>query len=901
MATKNTTAYAEIVKFDEQEDGTVIAYGKATDATLDSDEQICDPEWLKRAMPEWFKYGNIREQHSSIAAGVATEYEEKDGGHFITAHIVDANSAKKIKTGVLKGFSIGIRRPRVIKDNKALGGRIVDGEIVEISVVDRPANPACTLVVAKAVGGVMTQVEEYTEKGSPDQERDERGRFSSDGGSSDEPYLGEKRDFGTWDNPNYEEIESAVSEHMDSATDLQSETERLANEPSNSEGSYESEDESDINQALEEVNNGNESLSNAQTALQFHDVIGHLEAAATSFRNASNYLENANSEAGSDAQILSDEIRNTVTQMQDSNQGKYAKARKTAADIGKGSPDQPRDENGRFASTNDSLDRQSAALGEENRNALAAAEYAVAERALNEVMAEDSGSYATGDNVAAAQDIADKYYADHELFVGNGQPASEESEYARGSAETAQRVVDASGEKEATDMFNNARDMMDRAWADRSVSALIRGYISGQYNGVQHAFLARFGYFPGTKGLKAISTAVNKYADTDIKKFDQGAFDTARRALATLIQVEAGEMADGSDETYSLSCLLQAVHSLMCWYEGEEEEGETMEMPEGIEMSNEPDLEKGSPDQARDDHGRFTSDGGSVSAETSQANSERINESREATSRLVQDANNVVTSLRESGDLSPRESGRIAEVNATLQSVERDIQGSHFARAEIKLSNEADRVSPLTRDSKLSSSARELYSDLYSTLRSAADNCMTASNLQGGRISVSADGRDYVAGPNAKSVDSESKADEVEDGACKDCGEKECKCAEGGYVATEKSADAELRDTIMEIVKSLLPTEVGEEDKTKAAESVRIEVLEAELAQVKSLAAPNGPRRFGAVSSTSKEQLNKAKAQQYRAKADLTLDKALADGYRQMARDLETNSNPTKGDANNGN
>ena len=71
------------VPIKEQEDGTVVAYGKATDDTLDSDSQVCDPAWLSKAMPEWFKYGNIREQHSNIAAGVATEYEAK-GKRFCT-------------------------------------------------------------------------------------------------------------------------------------------------------------------------------------------------------------------------------------------------------------------------------------------------------------------------------------------------------------------------------------------------------------------------------------------------------------------------------------------------------------------------------------------------------------------------------------------------------------------------------------------------------------------------------------------------------------------------------------------------------------------------------------------------------------------------------------------------
>lgn len=168
MAVKSgavTTAatFVEIFKTDKQPDGTLMVYGKATDDGVDSDQQICDPTWLKSAMPEWFRWGNIREQHSSIAAGVATEYEAKEDGHYITAHVVDTNSVKKVESGVLKGFSIGIRAPRVVKDNKAIGGRIVDGQIVEVSLVDRPANPNCTLSLAKAINGEITQMEELVE------------------------------------------------------------------------------------------------------------------------------------------------------------------------------------------------------------------------------------------------------------------------------------------------------------------------------------------------------------------------------------------------------------------------------------------------------------------------------------------------------------------------------------------------------------------------------------------------------------------------------------------------------------------------------------------------------------------------------------------------------------------
>jgi hypothetical protein len=161
-----TTSYFGIEKADRNADGTLTVYGKATDDSIDIDQQICDSEWLDRAMPAWFKSGgNIREQHSSIAAGVAKEYESKADGHYISALVVDPVSVKKVETGVLKGFSIGIKNPRVTRDKAASNGRIIDGQIVEVSLVDRPANPNCQLMLAKSADGQesLIQVEDLIE------------------------------------------------------------------------------------------------------------------------------------------------------------------------------------------------------------------------------------------------------------------------------------------------------------------------------------------------------------------------------------------------------------------------------------------------------------------------------------------------------------------------------------------------------------------------------------------------------------------------------------------------------------------------------------------------------------------------------------------------------------------
>lgn len=161
---KNALVFAEITKSEVAEDGTLTVYGKVSDETLDIDRQIADRTWLKGALPEWFKWGNIREMHGANAVGIATEYESKDDGEYVKASVIDPLSKAKVEAGVLKGFSIGIARPRITMDKAAPGGRIVGGEIVEVSLVDRPANPACTLTIAKsATAGMEVDASDFDE------------------------------------------------------------------------------------------------------------------------------------------------------------------------------------------------------------------------------------------------------------------------------------------------------------------------------------------------------------------------------------------------------------------------------------------------------------------------------------------------------------------------------------------------------------------------------------------------------------------------------------------------------------------------------------------------------------------------------------------------------------------
>lgn len=174
----NATVWADLVKSEKQDDGTLMVYGKVSDESIDLDLQIADDTWLKAALPEWFATGgNIREMHQPVAAGVATEYEDLGDGHWISAKIVDPGSITKVEHGVLKGFSIGIKGPRVIRDKAAAGGRIVGGKVIEVSLADRPSCPTALLTLAKAATtGVevvaadfdaeraLVRVEEFIEK-----------------------------------------------------------------------------------------------------------------------------------------------------------------------------------------------------------------------------------------------------------------------------------------------------------------------------------------------------------------------------------------------------------------------------------------------------------------------------------------------------------------------------------------------------------------------------------------------------------------------------------------------------------------------------------------------------------------------------------------------------------------
>lgn len=174
--------YAEIAKMEAQDDGTVKVWGYASSEAVDSDGEIIAAEAMKAAIPDYMKFGAVREMHGSNAAGTAIEINvEDDGRTFFGAHIVDPVAVTKVKTGVYKGFSIGGSVTARDELNKS---QITGLKLTEISLVDRPANPDAVFTCYKAD---KPKADEEAEKAENDKPSDKSAE-----GKDDKPKDGDK-------------------------------------------------------------------------------------------------------------------------------------------------------------------------------------------------------------------------------------------------------------------------------------------------------------------------------------------------------------------------------------------------------------------------------------------------------------------------------------------------------------------------------------------------------------------------------------------------------------------------------------------------------------------------------------------------------------------------------------
>lgn len=161
----NEILYASfpIVKTETTDDGDLIVYGKASDGSVDFDNQIVDPQFARKAVEDWFASGaNIRVQHNAQRdpAGVGLSWDHDGDATWVKALVCEPVAKRLVSKGALRAYSVGIARPTIERDvtGKARGGIIKDGQWVEISLVDRPANKSCGIQLVKSEGGYVDEV-----------------------------------------------------------------------------------------------------------------------------------------------------------------------------------------------------------------------------------------------------------------------------------------------------------------------------------------------------------------------------------------------------------------------------------------------------------------------------------------------------------------------------------------------------------------------------------------------------------------------------------------------------------------------------------------------------------------------------------------------------------------------
>ena len=147
---KKPFLFVAFEKVEKQEDGTMLVSGTASSEAVDSDGEVITSEAMKAALPDYMKFGAVREMHQPIAAGTALKCEVvEDGRTTIEAKIVDPTTVLKIEEDVLKGFSVGGK----VTSRDPLNKSVITGiKLTEISVVDRPANPEAVFALGKVDG-----------------------------------------------------------------------------------------------------------------------------------------------------------------------------------------------------------------------------------------------------------------------------------------------------------------------------------------------------------------------------------------------------------------------------------------------------------------------------------------------------------------------------------------------------------------------------------------------------------------------------------------------------------------------------------------------------------------------------------------------------------------------------
>lgn len=99
---------------------------------------------MEKASDGYMQWGAIREMHEPKAAGTCKGLQWDKKGAKMVVRVVDNDAWNKVKEGVYKGLSIGVR-PLVVR-----GKDVESCEWLETSLVDRPGDPDAIITLARA-------------------------------------------------------------------------------------------------------------------------------------------------------------------------------------------------------------------------------------------------------------------------------------------------------------------------------------------------------------------------------------------------------------------------------------------------------------------------------------------------------------------------------------------------------------------------------------------------------------------------------------------------------------------------------------------------------------------------------------------------------------------------------
>ena len=134
------------IPFTKSDDDERMVFGYASTETMDSQGEIVAKDAITGALPEYMRFGNIREMNQPRAVGKAQEATIDEKGLYLGVKVVDDSAWTKVKEGVYNGFSIGGKIVTKINDT------ITKLRLTEISLVDRPANPEAVFAFYKGEG-----------------------------------------------------------------------------------------------------------------------------------------------------------------------------------------------------------------------------------------------------------------------------------------------------------------------------------------------------------------------------------------------------------------------------------------------------------------------------------------------------------------------------------------------------------------------------------------------------------------------------------------------------------------------------------------------------------------------------------------------------------------------------